>query len=72
MERMLLSITVMTIIVQYFGYLLLRIDIRRIEYADSRIRELPTLTARLPLLGVVVPLWYLYHRNRLKRKTDNR
>lgn len=72
MERMLLSITILTIIAQYLGYFLLRIDIRRIEYADSRIRQLPTLTARLPLLGVVVPLWYLYHRNRLKREPNDR
>jgi len=71
MERILLSIIVVAIMVQYIGYFLLRIDIRRIGYTDQKIKQLPTLTARLPLIGVVVPFWYLYRRGSLKKKEND-
>ncbi len=72
MEEILLSIAVLAITVQYLGYLLLRIDIRRRGYTDPKIKHLPTLTARLPLLGVVVPLWYVYRRSDFEENGGNR
>lgn len=68
MERLILGLVVAVAVVQYTLWLVLHVDIWRIGYDDPEVRYLPLLTALLPLIGVVVPLWYLYNRAELKRR----
>ncbi|WP_226006655.1 hypothetical protein [Natrinema salinisoli] len=63
MADIVLSLVVTVFFVQYSLWLFLHVDIRRNGYTDPEITGLPMLTSRLPLLGIVVPLWYLYHRS---------